>query len=180
MPPKRQAPTNIDDHSPPPAQRLAIAAEHHLSPRAGHQQEIPEDAPVAISTPPRAPHHAIDMQPPLAITAENTDPNMAAQISPAQQGASPMVPATIAATNGGARAAFAAIQQLRVITCNLASIPASACCHNNMHHKDRASDNILQVHCSKKFASQESSLSCTPQIQDHQLACTCWSRTKTA
>jgi hypothetical protein len=78
-----------------------------------------------------------------------------------------------------ARAAFAATQQLRVISCNLATIPASAC-HNNIHHKDSASDNIHQVHCSKKFASQESSWSCTPQIQDHQLACTCWSRTKTA
>lgn len=132
MPPKRQAPT--DDQSPPPAQRPAIPVEHHLSPKAGNQQEIPADAAVATSTPPRVSHNTTDMQPPNANPSANIDPNAAAQNTSAQQDASAIVPVQVAVTNGGARAAYIATQQLRIITCNLANIPISAS-HKKCHHK---------------------------------------------
>lgn len=149
MPPKRPPPTNSDDHSPPPAQRQAITPEqrpppttsdyhspppalrpaitleHHLSPMAGHHPEIPADAAVATSTPPRTLSTTMAMQPPFGIPSENISPNVVVQIAPAQQEPPATEPAQIAATNGGARAAYANAQQQRIVSCNLTTLPSS-------------------------------------------------------
>ena len=135
MPPKRPLPTNIDEQSPPPTQRSALAVEHHLSPMAGHHPEIPADAAVAISTPPRRHDLAVDIQPQPVIPSENICPNVAGQrntapvanaaATTAPQPSPAMQPASSTATNNGARAAYTVAQQQRVITCNLATIPMS-------------------------------------------------------
>lgn len=124
MPPKRVLQPHNDDQSPPPAQRPAIALEHHLSPMPGHHPDIPADAAVAISTPPRRHDQNADLQSP----SENISPNGAGPIpavTPAPQAALASEPAQTIVTNGGARAAYTAAQQQRIITCNLAAIPTS-------------------------------------------------------
>jgi hypothetical protein len=135
MPQKRALPSSNDDYSPPPAQRQKLAVEHHLSPIAGRHPETPADAAVAISTPPRRQDETIDNQELHGIASENICPNVAGQNditlhahpagSPAQQETPATEPGRSTATNGGARAAYAASQQQRIITCNLTTIPAS-------------------------------------------------------
>jgi hypothetical protein len=134
MPPKRALPTPTDEHSPPPTQRPAI--EHHLSPVAGHHPDTPADAAVAISTPPRMQDQNADIQPPHETPSGNIGPNGAGPIpavSPAPQAALAIEPAQSTASNGGARAAYAATQQQRVITCNINAIPTSTCTHLTPH-----------------------------------------------
>ena len=110
--------------TPTGAQRPAIALEHHLSPMPGHHPDIPADAAVAISTPPRRHDQNADLQSP----SENISPNGAGPIpavTPAPQSALATEPAQTIVSNGGARAAYTATQQQRIITCNLAAIPTS-------------------------------------------------------
>jgi len=51
-PPKRLL-LSINEMSPPPSQRQTADQEHHLSPMAGQHPDIPADAAMAITSPPR-------------------------------------------------------------------------------------------------------------------------------
>jgi hypothetical protein len=149
MPPKRaftnaNADTN-DYQSPPPGLRNAQGIEHHHSPMPGHHPETPAGAPVAIATPPRS--NIRDEN--LAVTGAHTpdriqDRTVGAAIAirqpatgdangmpstmattAAEQSSPQAVMEPIVAIGGGARAAYQAAHQQRIITCNLTIIPIS-------------------------------------------------------
>jgi hypothetical protein len=143
MPIKRVA-AAIGNQSPPPAQRPALAQEHHFSPIRGHQPDIPDDAAVALTSPPRIQqnHNAANETDTVRCIdddrASASEPTTIPPEDPDQQSRTPQSSATAVATtvpalassvvaNGGARAAFAASQQQRSATCNLSTIPASKC-----------------------------------------------------
>ena len=143
MPPKRPL-SNINDcQSPPPGQQQTLANDHHLSPIPGRLPETPTDAPVAINTPPRiiernsenlpptmghSPEHI--QQRPAAGANHSIQPAVAAEIHTeaertAMQNSPVQEMATGALVGGGARAAYHASQQQRVVTCNLNNIAPS-------------------------------------------------------
>jgi hypothetical protein len=131
MPPKRPLQSN-NDMSPPPSQRQTVDQEHHLSPMAGHHPEIPADAAMAINSPPRRLENTNgeNQSPPNSQSgagqvARTTDVLADRPISSPQQNESATDPSRSAIVNGGARAAYAATQQQRVVTCNLSNIPTS-------------------------------------------------------
>jgi hypothetical protein len=131
MPPKRPLQSS-NEMSPPPSQRQTVDQEHHLSPMAGHHPEIPADAAMAINSPPRRMDNTnVENQSPpnsqsgAGQVANSTDDLADRPISSPQQDASATDPSRSAMVNGGARAAYAASQQQRIITCNLSSIPTS-------------------------------------------------------
>lgn len=146
MPPKRHLHDSNCYQSPPPGHRnTEDGNDHHHSPIPGHHQEAPADAAVAISTPPRqqvrkddatlSPNserspelmqaraagavHGIS----LPATAVAVEMNSMAAITAMQS--SPQAEMQPAVVSGGARAAYQASQQQRIITCNLSSIPPS-------------------------------------------------------
>ena len=143
MPPKRSLSNHNQCHSPPPGQRQTLANDHHLSPIPGRLPEIPTDAPVAINTPPRIIHRTSENLPPtIGLTSEHIQQRPAVGANPSIQ---PAVAAEIhteaertamqnspvqemdtgALVGGGARAAYHASQQQRVVTCNLNNIAPS-------------------------------------------------------
>jgi hypothetical protein len=149
MPPKRaltnaNADTN-DYQSPPPGLRNAQGIEHHHSSMPGHHPETPAGAPVAIATPPRSNirdenleitggHSPVRIQDQTVGAAstirlpETGDANgmiCTMATTAVVQGSPQAVIEPVAAIGGGARAAYQASQQQRIITCNLNSIPIS-------------------------------------------------------
>jgi len=143
MPPKRPLSNYNECHSPPPGQRQTLANDHHLSPIPGRLPETPTDAPVAINTPPRIIHRTSENLPPtIGLTSEHLQqrpaiganhsiqPAVAAEIhTEAERTAMQNSPVqemdTGALVGGGARAAYHASQQQRVVTCNLSNIAPS-------------------------------------------------------
>jgi len=149
MPPKRpltDANANANDYqSPPPGRRNAQGNEHHHSPMPGHHPETPVGAPVAIATPPRinirdenlavtgahTPDHiqdqtvgaALTIRHPATVDANGMPATMAT--TAAEQSTPQAVMEPIVAIGGGARAAYQAAHQQRIITCNLTSMPIS-------------------------------------------------------
>jgi hypothetical protein len=111
----------------------------------GHHQETPDGAPVAITTPPRnnirdenlaisgahTPDRIQDRTAGAAITIRHPETGDANGMfstmatTAAVQGSPQAVMEPVAAIGGGARAAYQASQQQRIITCNLTSIPIS-------------------------------------------------------
>ena len=111
----------------------------------GHHQETPVDAPVAIATPPRVHNNNEN----LAITGAHSPDDDHTQAAGAAipishpatadaidllsttaataeiHAAPPAVPEPVPPIGGGARAAYQAAHQQRIITCNLTSIPIS-------------------------------------------------------
>lgn len=132
MPPKRPLQSN-NEMSPPPSQRQAADQEHHLSPMAGHHPDIPANAAMAIISPPRRlditngeeNHSPPNSQSGAGQVARTTDDLANRPISSPQQNPSAIDTGRSAIANGGARAAYAAAQQQRIITCNLSNIPTS-------------------------------------------------------
>lgn len=125
MPPKRPLTDTNSYQSPPPGQRANHGNEHHHSPLPGHHQETPVDAAVAITTPPRNNIRNDDEN--LSPTSGSSLPGemngmgtTTALQSPPQAEMQP-----VAVVGGGARAAYQASQQQRIITCNLSNIPLS-------------------------------------------------------
>jgi hypothetical protein len=115
MPPKRPLTDANSYQSPPPAHRDTQGNEHHHSPIPGHHPETPADAAVSVTTPPRNFVRNAD---------ENDETNpMAATRAMQRTPQAEMQP--VAVVSGGARAAYQASQQQRIITCNLANIPPS-------------------------------------------------------
>ena len=145
MPPKRPLSNTNDYQSPPPGQRPALANEHHLSPIPGHHQETPADAPVSITTPPRNSHRNDEnLAPTIGRTPEHNQERIAVEVNPSSRPAnaaaaemasmedsgvmqnSPAVVMEPRAVGGsGARAAYHASQQQRIVTCNLNNIAPS-------------------------------------------------------
>ena len=139
MPPKR--PLFTDNLSPPPTQQITAGHDHHLSPAAGHQPDMPADAAVASASPQskktRENHNPNVAQSPDGatigavappITPNGQPPPAGPELSPSDQSGDSFdssAPDQIVAGQGGAREAFLASQQQRVITCNLTLIPPS-------------------------------------------------------
>jgi hypothetical protein len=143
MPPKRPLSNHNDYQSPPPGHRPTLANEHHLSPLPGRLPDTPVDAPVAINTPPRiidcnsetltptigrSPEHI--QETPAVVANPNSRPAAAAEIAmeagrPEMQNSAAVAIESGALGGGGARAAYHASQQQRVVTCNLNSIAPS-------------------------------------------------------
>ena len=145
MPPKRPFSNNNDYHSPPPGHRPTLANEHHLSPIHGHHPETPADAPVAITTPPRSNNRNYEnLSPTIGNSPEHIQERGAVEINFSSRPATAAA-ADVAATEitgamqnspevamepgavgaGGARAAYHATQQQRIVTCNLNSMSPS-------------------------------------------------------
>jgi hypothetical protein len=147
MPPKRPLSDANSYQSPPPGHRNTHnGIDHHHSPLPGHHQETPSDAAVATSTPPRtnvrnddenlsptnvrSPNQIQDRSAGanngISLPATTDNAEMLSVTAPTAMQSSPgalMQPDAV--VSGGARAAYQASQQQRIITCNLSSIPPS-------------------------------------------------------
>ena len=147
MPPKRPLSDSNSYQSPPPGHRNTHnGIDHHHSPLPGHHQETPADAAVATSTPPRtnvrnddenlsptnvrSPNQIQDRSAGaingISLPATAVIDEMNSVSAPTAMQSSPgalMQP--VAVVSGGARAAYQASQQQRIITCNLSNIPPS-------------------------------------------------------
>jgi hypothetical protein len=130
MPPKRTTlPENL---SPPPSQGSITSMDHHHSPAAGYLPEMPVDAAIASASPQSKRFKENDM-PPIPSSPNQSPETPGEQQEPTDLLTSPTTAAVVRApvlspslsTNGGARAAYIAAQQHRVVTCNLSLIPPS-------------------------------------------------------